>query len=75
MWFELGTAVCLRMSCTIAGLRQGEFLALIAGRSIANVIPYVLCLVVCWCMRGAVWTIVGAMGSGVGVTGGTGPTL
>ena len=48
MRFELGTSVCLGVSCITAGLRRGEFLALVADRSIANVIPGVLCLLVCW---------------------------
>ena len=61
MWFELGMAVCVGMSCTTANLRRGDFLDLVAGCSIANVIPGMLCLVVCWCVRGAVWTITGAV--------------
>ena len=75
MWFELGTSVCLGVSCTTAGLRRGAFLALVVGRSIANVIPGVLCLVVRWCVRGAVWTIVGVVGCVVVVTGGACLTL
>ena len=75
MRLELGTSVCVGVSCTIEGLRWGDFRALIAGRSIANMVPGMLCLVVQWCVRGAVWTIVGAVGFVVVVTGGAGPTL
>ena len=63
------------MSCTTTGLRQGDFLALVAGRSITNVIPGVVCVVVCWYERGVVWTIVGAVWFVGVVSGGAGPTL
>ena len=53
---------------------EAEF-ALITGRSITNVIPSVVCLVVCWYVCGAVWIIVGTVGFIVVVTGGDGPTL
>ena len=75
MWFELGTSVCLVVSCTTTGLMRDNFLALVAGRLIADVIPSVLCLVMCWCVCGAFWTTVGAVGFVVIVTGGAGTTL
>ena len=75
MRFELGTSMCLGVLCTTAGLRRGNFRDLVAGCSISNVIPVVLCRVVRWYVRGTFWTIVGAMGFVVVVTGGAGPTL
>ena len=45
MWFELGTSVCLVVSCTTTGLMRDNFLALVAGRSITNTMPGVLYLV------------------------------
>ena len=75
MRFELGTSVCLGVSCTTTELRRVDFLTLVAGHSIANVIAGVLCMVVYWCVHDAVWTIVGAMGFVVVVTGGVDPTL
>ena len=75
MQFELGTSVCLGVSCTTTGLRWGDFLVLVDGRSIVNVIPYVLCLVVRWCVQGAVRTVVGTMVFVGVVTGEAGPTL
>ena len=75
MRFELGTSGCLGVPCTTAGLRRGDFLALVADRSIANVIPGVLCLVVRWFVGGTVWAIMGALGFVVIVTGEAGPTL
>ena len=75
MRFELGMSKRVGASCTTAGLRRGDFLALVDGRSIADVIPGMLCLVVRWCVRGAIWTIVGALGFVVVVTSGAGPNI
>ena len=75
MWFELGTPVCLGVSCTTTGLRWGDFLTLAAGRSISNVIPGVLCLVVHWCVCSGIWTTVDAVGFVVVVASGAGPGL
>ena len=75
MRLELGKSVCVGVSCTLAELRRGDFRALVAGRSIANMIPGVLCLMVRWCVHGTVWTIMGAVGFVVVVTGEAGPYL
>ena len=42
IWFELEIAVKVGASCTNARLSRGNFLALVAGLSIAKVIPGVL---------------------------------
>ena len=73
--FELGMSMCLGVSCTAAGLRRGNFLALVTGHSIDNVILGMLCLVVRWCIHGTVWTSLGAVVSVIVVTGEAGPTL
>ena len=75
MRFELGTSVCVGMSCTTIGLGRRDFLAFVASRSIANVIPGVLCLMVRWCVHGAIWTITSSVVLVAVATGGAGTTL
>ena len=72
MWYGekgMGTPVIVGVSYTTLGLRRGDFLALVTSRSIVNVIPGVVCLGMRWCVCGVVWTIVGAVGFVVVVTG------
>ena len=42
MRFELGISKCAGASCTIAGFRRGDFLALVAGHSIVAVMRTLL---------------------------------
>jgi hypothetical protein len=73
--FELGTYVCVGVTCNTTGLRCGDFLNFVASQAIANVIPSMLCLVVRWCVHGVVWTIVCVMGFVVFVTDEAGLTV